>query len=81
MEDDENKDSAKGTRNSFDACLVYPTTLRQQKQDTIWFTMMEYIPKKLGPNNGQMAAGDRNRNRKSIGKVVLPIPGLSLIHI
>lgn len=75
VEDEENKDSGKGTRNSFDSCLVYPTTLRQQKQDTIWFTMMEYIPKQLGPNNGQLAAGDRNRNRKSIGKVVLPIPG------
>ena len=75
VEDEENKDSGKGTRNSFDSCLVYPTTLRQQKQDTIWFTMMEYIPKQLGPNNGQMAAGDRTRNRKSIGKVVLPIPG------
>ncbi len=67
--------AAGGTRNDFGSVLVYPTTLRQSKQDTIWFTMMEYQAKELGPSNGMLSAGERNANRKSIGKVVLPIPG------
>ena len=67
--------AAAGTRNDFGSVLVYPSTLRQSKQDTIWFTMMEYQTKELGPSNGMLSAGERNANRKSIGKVVLPIPG------
>ena len=67
--------AAAGTRNDFGSVLVYPTTLRQSKQDTIWFTMMEYQSKELGPSNGMLSSGERNANRKSIGKVVLPIPG------
>ncbi len=67
--------AAGGTRNDFGSVLVYPTTLRQSKQDTIWFTMMEYQAKELGPSNGMLSAGERNANRRSIGKVVLPIPG------
>ena len=67
--------AAAGTRNDFGSVLVYPSTLRQSKQDTIWFTMMKYQTKELGPSNGMLSAGERNANRKSIGKVVLPIPG------
>jgi len=66
--------SAEGTRNSFDTLLVYPTTLRQSNQDTIHFTMMEYVSKSLGPSNGTLSAGERTSDRKSIGRVVLPIP-------
>ena len=67
--------SADGTRNSFDALLVYPTTLRQENQDTIHFTMMEYVPKGLGGEEGQFGGGDRNvDSSRSIGRVVLPIP-------
>ena len=78
---DEDKDpngvgakSAAGTRDSFDALLVYPTTLRQGNQDTIHFTMMEYVSKGLGGDAGQFGGGQRTNNRKSIGRVVLPIP-------
>tara|TARA_B100000686_G_scaffold79708_1_gene85952 strand:- start:213 stop:1607 length:1395 start_codon:yes stop_codon:yes gene_type:complete len=67
--------SAAGTRNSFGGVLVYPSTLRKEKQDTIWFTMMEYKPKELGPSNGMLSAGERTTTGRSIGKVVLPIPG------
>ena len=65
----------KGTRNKFDDLLVYPTTLRQDNQDTIWFTMMEYIPKKMLDNAGGLSNSDRTTSNRSIGKVCLPIPG------
>jgi len=79
---DEDKDpngvgakSAAGTRDSFDALLVYPTTLRQSNQDTIHFTMMKYVPKGLGGGEGQFGGGDRKMDAsRSIGRVVLPIP-------
>tara|TARA_B100001996_G_scaffold225449_1_gene173614 strand:- start:31 stop:1419 length:1389 start_codon:yes stop_codon:yes gene_type:complete len=65
-----------GTRNKFDDLLVYPTTLRQDNQDTIWFTMMEYIPKKMSDNRGGLTNSDRGTSEsRSIGKVCLPIPG------
>ena len=70
------KDSA-GTRNKFDALLVYPETLRQEKHDIIKFDMLKYEPKGVGNNaaNGKFGPGEsRIRNRKSIGTVVLPIP-------
>ena len=68
--------SAGGTRNSFGGVLVYPTTLRQSKQDTIWFTMMEYKPKGVGGTDSGFSPADRGMpESRSIGKVVLPIPG------
>jgi len=70
------EDSA-GTRNKFDALLVYPETLRQEKHDIIKFDMLKYEPKGVGNNaaNGKFGPGEsRIRNRKSIGTVVLPIP-------
>ena len=74
--EDENANNAKsGTRNSFNALLVYPTTLRQDNQDTIWFTMMEYKAKGVTNNAKSFGGGERDSNRKSIGKVCLPIPG------
>ena len=67
-------ESAEGTRNKFDDLLVYPTTLRQENQDTIHFTMMEYVPKGLGGEEGQFGGGQRTTSGRSIGRVVLPIP-------
>ena len=65
-----------GTRNKFDDLLVYPTTLRQDNQDTIWFTMMEYIPKKMVDSAGGFGGNARGMSEsRSIGKVCLPIPG------
>jgi hypothetical protein len=70
-------EDATGTRNKFDALLVYPETLRQEKHDIIKFDMLKYEPKGIGNNtiNGKFGAGEKRiRNRKSIGTVVLPIP-------
>ena len=67
--------AAAGTRTDFGSVLVYPTTLRKENQDTIWFTMMEYQPKGVGPSDGKFSAGERTTTGRSIGKVVLPIPG------
>jgi len=69
--------SASGTRNSFGGVLVYPSTLRKEKQDTIWFTMMKYEPKGVGNvSDKKFGAADRGMSEsRSIGKVVLPIPG------
>ena len=66
--------AASGTRTSFDDLLVYPTTLRQENQDTIHFTMMEYVAKGLGGEEGQFGGGQRTTSERSIGRVVLPIP-------
>jgi len=70
-------ESNSGTRTKFDDLLVYPVTLRQNNQDTIWFTMMEYIPKKMKVQEDR-SFGSNNRTlseSRSIGKVCLPIPG------
>ena len=65
-----------GTRKEFDKLLVYPVTLREDNQDTIWFTMMKYIPKKLASSTGTFGANNRSlSDERSIGKVCLPIPG------
>ena len=79
---DEDKDpngvgakSAAGTRDSFDALLVYPTTLRQGNQDTIHFTMMKYVSKGILGDKGQFGGSERKVDAsRSIGRVVLPIP-------
>ena len=75
-EDENGNNANSGTRNMFNtAPLVYPTTLREDNQDTIWFTMMEYKARGLTNNAGSFGGADRTNDRKSIGKVCLPIPG------
>ena len=67
--------TADGTRNKF-GILVYPTTLRKERSDTICFTMMKYIPKGLANTNNQFGGDNRSTSEsRSIGKVFLPIPG------
>jgi len=76
VQDQVTSDANSGTRKEFDNLLVYPTTLRQDNQDTIWFTMMEYIPKKMVDSAGGFGGNDRGMSEsRSIGKVCLPIPG------
>lgn len=70
----EPSEAAKGTRTSFGGVLVYPSTLRKENQDTLWFTMMEYKSKGLVDSKGSLGPSERAGNRKSLGKVVLPIP-------
>ena len=66
--------AAAGTRTNFGGVLVYPTTLRKENQDTLWFTMLEYKAKGLAGTDNKFGANARDGSRKGIGKVVLPIP-------
>ena len=76
VQDQVTSDANSGTRKEFDNLLVYPTTLRQDNQDTIWFTMMEYKSKGLASNTGAFGPNDRTMSEsRSLGKVCLPIPG------
>ena len=78
-EDFGNLESEKGTREDGFGFYVFPTTLRASEdgQDFLKFDMMKYEPKKLqeGIEEGNLALKDRNKDRKSIGTVILPIPG------
>jgi len=56
--------------------LVFPNTLRHRGkdgQDFLKFDMLKYQPKDFSSEN--FSFGDRDSNRKSIGCVILPIPG------
>tara|TARA_B100000029_G_scaffold38337_1_gene35982 strand:- start:695 stop:2101 length:1407 start_codon:yes stop_codon:yes gene_type:complete len=59
--------------------LVYPTSMRRsgaQAQDYIQIDMLKYAPKKMGATSGNISGfGSRQKNRKTLGTVVLPIPG------
>ena len=69
-------ESNSGTRKEFDKLLVYPVTLREDNQDTLWFTMMKYIPKKMASATNTFGANNRSlSDERSMGKVCLPIPG------
>jgi hypothetical protein len=74
-------DSIEGTREGDFGFYVFPTTLRagDDGQDFLKFDMMKYEPKKItgGENTtgGKLGFNDRNKDRKSIGTVILPIPG------
>ena len=78
-EDFGNLESEKGTREDGFGFYVFPTTLRASEdgQDFLKFDMMKYEPKKLqeGIEEGSLALKDRDKDRKSIGTVILPIPG------
>jgi hypothetical protein len=73
-----------GTRNEFKGKggnnpLVYPVTLKLQKQDVIKFNMLKYKPKaaQTQGNNLNPFGGERRSSSSSadiIGTVVLPIP-------
>ena len=78
-EDFGNLESEKGTREDGFGFYVFPTSIRsgENGQDFLKFDMMKYEPKKLqeGIEEGNLALKDRNKDRKSIGTVILPIPG------
>jgi len=56
--------------------LRYPITKVDDNQDHILFSMWEYSPKPINTSNTQTPgiSGSRNKDRKSIGSVILPIP-------
>ena len=74
-------ESIKGTREEDFGFYVFPTTLRADDdgQDFLKFDMMKYEPKKLGVQGSgartNLGFSDRDKDRKSIGTVILPIPG------
>ena len=83
-------ESEENTRESDFGVYVFPTTLRtgENGQDFLKIDMMKYQPKALGDKadeqrardsggkmSGKFGFGDRNIDRKTIGTVILPIPG------
>ena len=75
-------ESVKGTREDDFGFYVFPTTLRagENGQDFLKFDMMKYEPRNLsmeggGTSRANLGFEDRNKDRKSIGTVILPIPG------
>ena len=83
-------ESEEGTRESDFGIHVFPSTLRtgEKGQDFLKIDMMKYQPKELGNKadearasasggkmTGKFGFGDRNPDRKTIGTVILPIPG------
>ena len=74
-----NLESAKGTKEDGFGVHVFPTSLRfgAGGQDFLKFDMMKYEPKDIAGNadSGMLGLSDRTKDRKSIGTVILPIPG------
>ena len=74
-------ESIKGTREDGFGFYVFPSTLRANEdgQDFLKFDMMKYEPKKIGAQGSgtrtNLGFSDRDKERKSIGTVILPIPG------
>ena len=73
------EDSIRGTRDSFDQNIRYPEDIGTLTMDVIKFDMMKYVPSQFatdsdGLNIGFQSPG-RNTNDRSIGSVILPIPG------
>ena len=78
--------ASKRTRQNFNGPngpIIYPITLRDQDQDVLKFTMLEYKPRKFnakGATPADMGGFEKRSHtnfvdRKILGSVVLPIPG------
>jgi len=68
--------ASQGTRRQFDKNLMFPKDLGSSTMDVIQFEMLEFSPRKI-TNKGALGGVDRRtptKDRKSIGKVILPIP-------
>ena len=74
-------DTQDGTREEEFGFYVFPESLRtgQKGQDFLKIDMMKYQPRQLGAQEegvgSSLTINDREQNRKSIGTVILPIPG------
>ena len=76
----QNKEKNEDYKNPGGGAWVYPNALRKAKQDFLKIDMLEYKPKQREDNpspNNLSGWKDRGplQNRKSIGTVMLPIPG------
>ena len=67
-----------GTRNKFPN-LIFPVGIDNVDRDVIKFDMIKYIPTGFGMGSGETASlggkSGRKTGGKSIGSVILPIPG------
>ena len=74
-------EAEEGTREEEFGFYVFPESLRtgQKGQDFLKIDMMKYEPREIGSSGSGFSGGlgmtDRDQNRKSIGTVILPIPG------
>jgi len=67
--------AAAGTRNSF-GDQMFPSDLAETGMDVIKFTMLEFKPRKIGAGPGGFGkVQQREKGRKGIGTVMLPVPG------
>ena len=68
--------ASQGTRRQFDKNLMFPKDLGSSSMDIIQFEMLEFSPRKLTNEGALGGVGRRTpaKDRKSIGKVILPIP-------
>lgn len=66
--------AAAGTRNSF-GDQVFPSDLAETGMDVIKFTMLEFKPRKVATQGGFGKVQQREKGRKGIGTVMLPVPG------
>jgi len=84
MDQAKNSDPETGTREEKFGFHVFPESIRiaggEGDQDFLKMDMMKYEPKTLGMESTinsieKLGFSDRDVNRKSIGAVILPIPG------
>ena len=66
--------AAAGTRNSF-GDQMFPSDLAETGMDVIKFTMLEFKPRKVAAQGGFGKVQQREKGRKGIGTVMLPVPG------
>ena len=66
--------AAAGTRNSF-GDQVFPSDLAETGMDVIKFTMLEFKPRKITNQGALGKVQKREKGRKGIGTVMLPVPG------
>ena len=72
--------AAQGTREKGFGSHVFPSSLRHKTvdgsgQDFLKFDMMKYEPKKFETKTFSMGDRSTDTNKRSIGSVILPIPG------
>ena len=66
--------AAAGTRNSF-GDQIFPSDLAETGMDVIKFTMLEFKPRQIQKKGGFGKIQKREKGRKGIGTVMLPVPG------
>ena len=70
-------ENREGTRDNF-GTYMYPLTLRETNQDILKIDMLKYAPAGLDIKKDRAGLGEignDGKERKSIGSVILPIPG------